>query len=72
MKDLFYPTEAQLFSLYRFLVLLRNDQMYWHNVEPWSGKIKIKVEPADGDFEVRIFKIDSEGRIDSNEFKDRL
>lgn len=72
MNNTFYPSEEQLFSLYRFLTLLKNDKMFWHKIEPWGDTIKINVEPSKGDFDLKIFKISKDGEIQSDEFRDRL
>ena len=67
-----YPTEEQLFGLYRFLVLLRNDKIYWHAIEPRGDRIIIKSEPLKGDNEIRIFYINKDGEVKDDDFREQL
>ena len=64
-----FPTEVQLFELYRFLVLLRNDNIYWHSIEPRGSRIMIKLEPQKGEFDVRIFYVYEDGEVKPDEFR---
>ncbi len=70
MIERFYPTDEQLFGLYRFLTLLKNDKMYWHEIKMYSGTIKIKVEPPKGDFDLRVFYVYNDGEVDDDGFRD--
>ena len=67
-----FPTEEQLFGLYRFLVLLRNDNMYWHSIEPRGDRIIIKAEPPKSEFEIRIFYINKNGEVKDDDFREQL
>lgn len=67
-----YPTDEQLSRLYSFLTFLKNDKMYWRTVELRGSTIIIKVEPPKGDFDIRIFKINEEGEIDDDEFREQI
>lgn len=67
-----FPTEEQLFGLYRFLVLLRNDNMYWHSIEPRGDRIMVKAEPPKGEFEIRIFYITNYGKVEDDDFREQL
>lgn len=69
MINRFFPTEEQLFGLYRFLVLLRNDQMYWHEIRMNGDTIMLKVEPPKGDFDLRIFYVYTDGEVDDDGFR---
>ena len=70
MKENHFPTEEQLFGLYRFLVLLRNDNMYWSSIEPRGDRIIIKIEPPKGDFDLRVFYVYEDGEVKPDEFRD--
>ena len=72
MPERYYPTEEQLFKLYTFLTLIKNDKLYWFEIKLRGDIIIVKTEPSKGDFDIRIFYIYSDGRLDENEFKDRL
>lgn len=72
MFEKYYPTEEQLFSLYRFLTFLKNDQMYWFEITLSSSTIKIKVEPPKGEIDIRIFFIYEDGRVDDDGFREQL
>ena len=65
-----YPTEEQLFGLYRFLVLLRNGNIYWHAIEPRGDRIIVKTEPPKGDFDLRIFYVRENREVDPDDFRD--
>ena len=65
-----FPTEEQLFGLYRFLVLLRYDDLYWSSIEPKGDIIVVKVEPQKGDFDLRIFYVHEDGEVKPDEFRD--
>ena len=67
-----FPTEEQLFGLYRFLVLLRNDNMYWISIEPRRDRIIVKAEPPKSEFEIRIFYIDKNGEVKDDDFREQL
>ena len=69
MIERYYPTDEQLFGLYRFLTLLRNDKMYWHEIKMQGGTIKLKVEPPRGDFDLRIFYVYEDGEVDDDGFR---
>ena len=69
MLERYYPTEEQLFELYRFLTLLKNDKLYWFGIKMDGDTIVIKTEPPKGEIENRIFYICSDGRLDENEFE---
>lgn len=66
------PTDAQLFGLHKFLVLLKSLNIYWFSISYWGDTITIKVDPPKGEIDLRIFKIDMEGRLDDDEFQNRL
>ena len=70
MIERYYPTEEQLFGLYRFLTLLKNDKMYWHEIVMRGSTIKIKTEPPKGDFDLRVFYIYEDGEVDPDDFRD--
>ncbi len=70
MIERYYPSEEQLFGLYRFLTLLKNDKMYWHEIRISGDIIKVKVEPPKGDFDLRMFHIYSDGRLEDDGFRD--
>lgn len=65
-----FPTEEQLFGLYRFLVLLRNDNIYWYSIEPRGDRIIIKAEPPKGENEIRIFYITGDGEVKDDDFRE--
>ena len=67
-----YPTEEQLFGLYRFLVLLRNGNIYWHAIEPRGDRIIVKAEPPKSENEIRIFYIDKNGEVKDDDFREQL
>ena len=66
------PTEEQLFGLYRFLVLLRNDNIYWHAIEPRGDRIIVKAEPPKSENEIRIFYINEDGEVKDDDFREQL
>ena len=68
MIERYYPTEEQLFGLYRFLTVLKNDKMYWHEIKISGDTILLKVEPQKGEIDLRIFYVYPNGRVDSNEW----
>ena len=70
MTDRYYQTEEQLFGLYRFLVLLRNDKIYWHSIEPRGDRIIVKSEPPKGENEIRIFYINKNGEVKDDDFRE--
>lgn len=69
MSERYYPSEEQLFKLYTFLTLLKNDKLYWFAIKMYGDTIVIKTEPPKGEIENRIFYIYSDGRLDENEFE---
>ena len=72
MLDRYYQTEEQLFGLYRFLVLLRNDNIYWHAIEPRGDRIIVRPEPPKGENEIRIFCIHKDGEVKDDDFREQL
>ena len=66
----YYQTEEQLFGLYRFLVLLRNDKIYWHEVVPSGDKIKVIVEEQKGEFDLKVFYLHENGEAYPDDFRD--
>ena len=70
MIERYYPTDEQLFGLYRFLTVLKNDKMYWHEIRMQGDTIKLKVEPPKGDFDLRIFYVYEDGEVDDDGFRD--
>lgn len=70
MANTCFQTEEQLFGLYRFLVLLRRDKIYWHKIEPSGDKIKVVVEPLKGEIDLRLFFVKENGEVISYEFQD--
>ena len=70
MPERHYQTDEQLFGLYRFLVLLRNDNIFWHAIESRGDRIMIKLEPQKGDFDLRIFYVYEDGEVKPDEFRD--
>lgn len=69
-NNMTFPTEEQLFALYRFLVFLRNDNMYWHSIEPRGDRILVKVEEPKGEIDLRMFYIYADGEVKPDEFRD--
>ncbi len=67
-----FPTEEQLFGLYRFLVLLRNDNIYWYSIEPRRDRIIVKAEPPKSENEIRIFYINKDGEVKDDDFREQL
>lgn len=63
MSERYYPSEEQLFKLYTFLTLLKNDRLYWFEIRLSGDTIIIKTEPSKGDFDIRIFYINSDGGV---------
>ena len=72
MTKLQYPTEEQLFGLYRFLVFLRNSDIFWFSVEMRGDRILIKVEEPKGEIDLRFFYVKPDGEVKPNEFRDQL
>ena len=70
MIDRYYQTEEQLFGLYRFLVLLRNDKIYWYSIEPRRDRIIVKSELPKGENEIRIFYINKDGEVKDDDFRE--
>ncbi len=69
----YYPTEEQLFGLYRFLTMLKNDKLYWIEIKPNSGRIMVKTEPLKGEIDIRVFYVQTNGKVDDDGFgEDRL
>ncbi len=66
----FYPTEEQLFGLYRFLTLLKNDKLYWHSIKLQGDIIVLKVEPSKGEIDLRIFFVYKNGEVDNDGFRE--
>ena len=67
-----YPTEEQLFGLYRFLVLLRNSGIFWFSVEMRGDRILVKAEEPKGEIDLRFFYVNSKGEVKPDEFRDQL
>lgn len=55
MGQRFFPTEKQLFGLYRFLTMLKNDKLYWFEIKPSNDTIMIKTDPLKGEIDTRVF-----------------
>ena len=67
-----YPTEEQLFGLYRFLVLLRNSGIFWFSIEMRGDRILIKAEEPKGEIDIRIFYIHENGEVKPDDFRELL
>lgn len=72
MNEIDFPSEIQLLSLYRFLMLLKNGNIYWHAIEPRGDRILIKAEPPEGEIEIRIFYIETNGEVNDDGFREQL
>lgn len=69
-EEIYFPTEEQLFGLYRFLVLLRSDRLFWHAIEPRGDRILIKVEEPRGEIDLRVFYVYEDGEVKPDDFRD--
>ena len=67
-----YPTEEQLFGLYRFLVFLRNSDIFWFSVEMRGDRILVKAEEPKGEIDIRIFYVYESGEVKPDDFRDEL
>ena len=70
MIERYYTTEEQLFGLYRFLTLLKNDKLYWHEIRMSGDTIVLKVEPPKGEIDLRIFFVSATGKVDDDGFRE--
>ncbi len=73
MGQRFFPTEKQLFGLYRFLTMLKNDKLYWFEIKPSNDTIMIKTDPLKGEIDTRVFYVKRDGEVNDDGFgEDRL
>ena len=72
MSDKFIPTKEQLIGLHRLLMFLCNSNIEWHSIGSRGGKIVVKTEPPKGEIDIRVFKIDEDGRVDDDEFREQI
>ena len=72
MSDKFIPTKEQLIGLHRLLMFLCDADIEWTKIGVSGGKIVIKTEPPKGEIDIRIFKIDEDGRVDDDEFREQI
>ncbi len=70
MTKIQYPTEEQLFSLYRFLVFLRNGGIFWFSIEMRGDRILVKAEEPKGEIDIRIFYVYENGEVKPDDFRD--
>ena len=72
MTEIYYPTDEQLFGLYRFLVFLQKSKMHWFSIEERGATILIKVDPPKGEIDIMLFYVYEDGRVEPDESADRL
>ncbi len=70
MLERHYPPYEQLMGLHYLLAFLSNAKIHWHEVWTSGDIIKIKTEPPKGDFDLRIFYIYKNGKVDSDGFRE--
>lgn len=68
MSEKHFPTEEQLFGLYRLLTLLKNSELFWFEIKYKGDKIIIKVEPQKSEIDIRVFYIFKTGEVDDDGF----
>ncbi len=68
----YYPPYDQLLGLHKLLAFLSSAKIYWHEIWTSGDIIKIKTEPLKGEFDLRIFYVRRDGRLDDDGFRDQL
>lgn len=72
MSENHYPNKDQLAGLNRLLTFLSDNEIYWFEIKVKGDIIVVKTEPPKGDFEIRVFKVGIDGRVDDDGFREIL